>query len=83
MKNQANYTPVGFKTKAVLEAQVKEQTQQIISTNEKVKTVAQLEEIGQLICSTKFQEFKLNEKVQILNQFAELKNTIKKLEYLK
>ena len=40
MKNQANYTPVGFKTKAVLEAQVKEQTQQIISTNEKVKTVA-------------------------------------------
>lgn len=77
MNKPANYTPVGFKTKAVLEAQVKEQTQQVISTNQKMQTVAQLEQIGQLICSPKFQEYQLNEKVQILNQFAELKNIIK------
>jgi len=77
MNKPANYTPVGFKTKAVLEAQVKEQTQQVISTNQKMQTVAQLEQIGQLICSPKFQQYGLNEKVQILNQFAELKNIIK------
>jgi uncharacterized protein YbaR (Trm112 family) len=77
MNKPENYTPVGFKTKAVLEAQVKEQTQQILSTNEKIKTVAELNQIGQLICSPKFQQYPINDKINILNQFAELKNIVK------
>ncbi len=76
MNKPENYTPVGFKTKAVLEAQVKEQSEAIISTNEKIAKFKQLEHIGQLICSPKFQQYGLNEKVQILNQFAELKNIV-------
>jgi len=76
MNKPENYTPVGFKTKAVLEAQVKEQTTTILSTNEKMQTFKQLEHIGSLICSPNFQQYGLNEKVQILNQFAELKNIV-------
>lgn len=74
--DQANYTPVGFKTKAVLEQMVAKQTEAILTTNDKMQTYQQMEMMGQLICSPKFQEYGLQEKVSILNEFAELKNIV-------
>jgi sulfur relay (sulfurtransferase) DsrF/TusC family protein len=75
--NQANYTAVGFKTKAVLEAEVNKQVEMILTTNEKIQTVSTLNMMGQLICSPKFNEYGLDEKVSILNEFAELNIIVK------
>jgi hypothetical protein len=74
--NQADYTPVGFKTKSVIEAEVSRKTNAIISTNQKMETYQQMELMGQLICSPKFNDYGLDEKVCILNEFAELKNIV-------
>ena len=74
--DQENYTPVGFKTKSVLENMVKAQTKAILTTNDKMQKYQQMEMMGQLICSSKFQQYGLDEKVSILNEFAELKNIV-------
>ena len=77
MNKPTNYTPVGFKTKAVIEAQVKAQTEAVITTNKKIEVVHTMQMMGNLICSPKFQDYSINERVEILNEFAELKNIIK------
>lgn len=74
--NQENYTPVGFKTKSVLENIVKQQREAILTTNDKMQKYQKMEMMGQLICSPKFQEYGLEEKVSILNEFADLKNIV-------
>ena len=75
MNTTENYTPVGFKTKAVKEQMAKEQQQQM-SVSDKVKVVTQMNQLGNVIVSQQFQQYTPQERVNMLNQFAQLQALI-------
>lgn len=74
MNKSENYTPVGFKTKAVKQEMAKAQPTQSVS--DKVKMVTQVAQLGNVIISPQFQQYTTPQRVAMLNQFAELQAKI-------
>jgi hypothetical protein len=74
MNKSENYTPVGFKTKAVKEQMA--QATPTHSVSDKVKMVTQMAQLGNVIISPQFQQYTTPQRVAMLNQFAELQEKV-------
>ena len=73
MTQQNGYTPMGFKTKAVKEQMAKNEV--ALSVSDKVNVITQMTQLGNVIISPQFQQYTPQERVDMLNQFAQLQAT--------
>ena len=65
---------LGFRNKTVRDAEAKAKGNQTASVSDKIKVVTQMNQLGGIIISQQFQQYTQEERIAMLNQFAQLQS---------